>query len=82
MSEDLLTTTQAAEYLGITRQHAHSLTKQGYGKRYGSVWMFTRAELDAWRAQPPKGPGGRPPKLKTSPPKQYAAEPSGVGDNK
>ncbi len=59
---ELLTTTQAAEYLGITRQHAHSLTKQGYGTRYGSAWLFTRAELDAWRATPHKGPGGRPPK--------------------
>jgi excisionase family DNA binding protein len=62
MLPELLTTTQAAEYLGVTRQHTHALTKQGYGTRYGSVWMFTRAELDAWRAQPKKGPGGRPPK--------------------
>ncbi len=61
-SPNLLTTTQAADYLGITRQHAHSLTKQGYGTRYGSVWLFTREELDRWRAQPKKGPGGRPPK--------------------
>lgn len=57
---DLLTTSQAAEYLGITRQHAHSLTKQGYGTRYGSVWMFTREELDRWQVEPRKGPGGRP----------------------
>ena len=59
---DLLTTSQAADYLGVSRQHAHALTKQGYGTRYGSVWMFTREELDRWRAQPKKGPGGRPPK--------------------
>lgn len=62
MTPELLTTSQAAEYLGVTRQHAHSLTKQGFGTRYGSVWMFTREELDRWRAQPAKGPGGRPPK--------------------
>lgn len=57
---ELYTTTTAAEYLGISRQHAHSLTKQGYGTRYGSVWMFTRAELDRWATEPAKGPGGRP----------------------
>ncbi len=57
---ELLTTSQAAEYLGISRQHAHSLTKQGYGKRYGPIWMFTREELDRWKTQPAKGPGGRP----------------------
>ncbi len=39
-----------------------ALTKQGYGTRYGPIWMFTREELDHWRAQPKKGPGGRPPK--------------------
>ncbi len=59
---ELLTTSQAAEYLGVSRQHAHALTRQGYGTRYGSVWLFTREELDRWRAQPKKGPGGRPPK--------------------
>ncbi len=59
---ELLTTSQAADYLGVSRQHAHALTKQGYGTRYGSIWMFTREELDRWRSQPKKGPGGRPPK--------------------
>jgi len=59
---ELLTLTQAADYLGVSRQHTHTLTKQGYGTRYGSVWMFTREELDHWRAKPKKGPGGRPPK--------------------
>ncbi len=58
---EMFTTSQAAEYLGITRQHTHSLTKLGYGTRYGSVWLFTREELDRWQAQPKKGPGGRPP---------------------
>ena len=57
---EMFTTSQAAEYLGITRQHAHSLTKQGYGTRYGSVWLFSREELDRWQAHPKKGPGGRP----------------------
>lgn len=60
---ELLTTTQAAEYLGVTRQAINLLTKRptpGLGKRYGSVWMFTKAELDTWRDKP-RTHGGRPP---------------------
>lgn len=65
MSEepDLLSAPQAAEYLGMTRQGIHSLTKRPYpglGKRYGMVWMFTRKELDEWRNKP-RTHGGRPP---------------------
>jgi hypothetical protein len=43
MYDDLLTVTQAAEYLGVTRQAVHVLTKRGYGRRLGSFWLFTRA---------------------------------------
>ncbi len=57
---ELLTTTQAAEYLGVTRQAIHKLTRQGVGTRYGSVWMFTRGELDAWRDKPRPYGGARP----------------------
>ncbi|HEY0736057.1 MAG TPA: helix-turn-helix domain-containing protein [Herpetosiphonaceae bacterium] len=60
---ELLSAPQAAEYLGVTRQAINLLTKRPYpglGKRYGAVWMFTRAELDAWRAKP-RPHGGRPP---------------------
>ncbi len=38
-----------------------TLTKQGNGTRYGPIWMFTHEELDHWRAQAKKGPGGWPP---------------------
>ncbi len=62
---DLLTVTQAAEYLGMTRQAVHLLTKQGLGKRYGSVWMFTRSELDEYRNRP-RTHGGRPAGSKTA----------------
>ena len=54
---ELLMTSQAVVYLGISRLHAHSLTKHGYGARFGSIWIFTREELDRWRAEPKKGPG-------------------------
>ena len=57
---ELLTTTEAAAYLGVTRQAVHKLTKQGLGTRYGSVWMFTRWELDAWRDKPRPYGGARP----------------------
>ena len=61
---ELMTVTQAAEYLGVTRQAIHLLTKRGIGRRVGSVWLFTRAELDAYRAMP-RTHGGRPPGAKT-----------------
>ncbi len=57
---ELLTMTEAAAYLGVTRQAVHKLTKQGVGTRYGSVWMFTPEELDAWRDKPRPYGGARP----------------------
>ncbi len=59
MADDLMTTTQAADYLGVTRQTVHLMTKQGFGRRVGSVWLFTRDELDRWKATP-RHAGGRP----------------------
>ena len=60
--DDLMTTTQAAEYLGLTRQAIIALTKRrGLGRRYGTVWLFTKSELDAWRDHP-RTKGGRPAK--------------------
>ncbi len=58
----LLSTTEAAAYLGITRQSMHELAvRNQLGRRVGNAWAFTQAELDAWLAKPrPKG--GRPPK--------------------
>ena len=57
---ELLTLTEAAKYLGVTRQAVHRLTTRGIGTRYGSVWMFTRGELDAWRDKPRPYGGARP----------------------
>ncbi len=56
---DLLTLTQAANELGVTRQTVHNMTKQGYGRRVGSMWLFTRDELERWKATP-RHAGGRP----------------------
>ncbi len=57
--DELMTITQAAEYLGVTRQAVHLMTKQGYGQRVGSIWLFTREELERWKATP-RHAGGRP----------------------
>ncbi len=56
---ELFTITQAAELLGVTRQTVHNMTKQGYGQRVGSMWVFTRDELDRWK-ETPRHAGGRP----------------------
>ena len=57
---ELLTADQAAAYLGVTRQRVYTLAWSGtLGQRVGSTWLFTRHELDDWKAQP-KSKGGRP----------------------
>ncbi len=58
-AKELLTSTQAAEYLGVTRQAISAAAKADkIGTRYGAVYMFTRAELDAWKMT--RHGGGRP----------------------
>ena len=60
--QELWSTQQAAEYLGVTRQAVHALAQRGeVGRRVGRAWVFTRSELDAWIAKP-RPLGGRPPK--------------------
>ena len=63
MSDDqeLWSTNEAADYLGVRRQSVHGLAKRGeIGKQVGRAWIFTKAELDAWLTKPRKV--GRPPK--------------------
>lgn len=65
--EELLTTTQAAAYLGVTRQTiANAAKKREIGRQYpapgtrdGWIYMFTRTELDRWNARE-RHAGGRP----------------------
>lgn len=59
--DEILMGDQAADYLGVTYQRLHQLTKEGIGRKVSGHWVFTRAELDAYRVQP-KSKGGRPPK--------------------
>ncbi len=69
VEEEVLTVTQAAAYLGLTRQTIANAAKRGemgtkreaLGTRDGWIYVFTRAELDAWNARD-RHPGGRPPK--------------------
>ena len=65
---ELLTADQAAAYLGVTRQRVYTLAWSGtLGQRVGSTWLFTRHELDGWKAQP-KSKGGRPKSNAGTPP--------------
>ncbi len=57
--EDLLMGDAAARYLGVSRQRLYQLTKEGIGRKVSSHWVFTRAELDAYKARE-KNKGGRP----------------------
>ena len=58
--EELLTMTEAARKLGMTRQGLHRLAKKGIvGRRIGPYWFFTPEELDTVRALPKTA--GRPP---------------------
>ncbi len=63
MEEELLTGANAARFLGLSRARINLLAKQGrLGKQIaGRFYVFTRAELELYKAQP-KDKGGRPPK--------------------
>jgi excisionase family DNA binding protein len=65
--QQLLTVTQAAQRLGMTRQTIAHAAKRGeigakreaLGTRDGWIYVFTEDELDAWKRRP-RHPGGRP----------------------
>jgi hypothetical protein len=57
--DDLLMGEQAAQYLGVSYKRLHQLTKEGIGRRLSGHWVFTRTELDQYRASE-KNKGGRP----------------------
>lgn len=49
--EELLSTTEAAQYLQLTdpRNLRYIARRLGLGRKLGGKWMFTRRELDAYR---------------------------------
>ncbi len=65
--EELLTTPQAAAYVGMTRQALTIAAERGeigrklpaVGRKPAYVWVFTKPELDTWRARE-RNKGGRP----------------------
>ncbi len=59
--DDLLTAAEAARVLGLTRQRVTALAHAGRMGRQiaGRYYVFTRAEIEAYREEP-KSKGGRP----------------------
>lgn len=61
MNDDLLSASQAADYLGVSRVRINQLANLGRIKReeIGGYYLYRRSELDRWR-ESPKSVGGRP----------------------
>jgi excisionase family DNA binding protein len=59
--EGFLTSTEAAEYLGVSRQRVEQLGSAGVipRERVGAFWVYRREELDRWRREI-RQPVGRP----------------------
>ena len=63
MSEEYITAVEAARIAGVTRARIYELAREGrLGRQeFGRVWLFTRAEVEAYRAQAAeRSRGGRP----------------------
>ncbi|HSH82146.1 MAG TPA: helix-turn-helix domain-containing protein [Herpetosiphonaceae bacterium] len=58
--DELINAREAAAHMGVTRTRIYALTRAGkIGRKVGGFWLYTRAELDAYKAQ--RNPqGGRP----------------------
>ena len=67
--EDLLSRPAAARYLGISSARLSQLTAAGrLGTQIaGDYWVFTQAELDAYKADRERRPRGGRPKPEASP---------------
>lgn len=61
MEEEMLTSSQAAAYLGVTRQRVDQLGSSGEipRQRMGFFWVYRRVDLDRWNKEE-RRPGGRP----------------------
>jgi excisionase family DNA binding protein len=61
MSDEEILAGEAAKILGVNRQRINELARAGrIGRQVvGRYWVFTRAELEAYKAAP-KSKGGRP----------------------
>ena len=65
-SEGLMGATKAAEYLGVsvTRLNEIRITRkaagQDFGQKIADRWVYSRAELDAYKEERKHNKGGRP----------------------
>ncbi len=63
MADEEMISADAARYLGVTRERVSALVREGrlIGRIVaGRVRIFTKSELDAYRAQAATNKGGRP----------------------
>jgi excisionase family DNA binding protein len=61
MAEEWITTQEAAEILGVTRQHIAYLIREGIikGQKIGRDWLTTRSAVQDYLKNRPK-PGPQP----------------------
>jgi excisionase family DNA binding protein len=61
MAEEWITTQEAAEILGVTRQHIAYLIREGIieGQKIGRDWLTTRVAVEEYLKNRPK-PGPQP----------------------
>jgi excisionase family DNA binding protein len=59
--EAFLTSSEAAEYLGVSRQRVDQLGSAGEipRERMGTFWVYRREDLDRWQRES-RRPAGRP----------------------
>ncbi len=58
--DELINAHEAAAHMGITRTRIYALARAGkIGRKVGGFWLYTRAELDAYKALR-RPQGGRP----------------------
>lgn len=60
--EDWVMGAEALQIVGLSRERLRQLSEDGtLGRRVSKNWIYTRAELEAYKAKP-KDKGGRPSK--------------------
>jgi len=64
--QELITVSEAAEIAGVSAPRIRQLAYSGrIGRQIaGAFWVFTRAEVEAYKRQAPTNKGGRPRKVK------------------
>jgi hypothetical protein len=59
--EQYMKASAAARYLGVARQRIYELAEtRRLGTKIADYWVFTQAELDAYKREREQNKGGRP----------------------